>query len=213
MRIRTAAGLFTIFMAGSAAPAHAQFGANETALLGGLVSATLAGPDVTDVSRQTGLMGAFQLVHPFTRQIAFQTELGIIQKGASLALGAASGKTTLKLTYLEVPAMLRINMAGKYSTIRPAIFLGPAVALNLGCKYKTPTNASGGTFESDCEPNGPDIAALDFSVVGGGSVEFGDFGVFARYDHGLRTIDASSSPDDAKNRAFILGVSWSTSNR
>jgi hypothetical protein len=197
----------------SGTPALAQLGANETALLGGIVSSTLGGADADNVSRHTGVMGAIQLVHPFTPRFALQTELGIIQKGASLSLGSGSGTATLKLQYLEVPAMLRINLAAKYSEIRPAFFFGPAIALNMGCKYKVPTNTSGGTFESDCDPDGPDIAALDYSVVGGGSVEFGSFGVFARYDHGLRTIDGSSTADDVKNRAFILGVSWSTSSR
>jgi hypothetical protein len=158
-------------------------------------------------------MGAVQLVHPFTRQIALQTEFGVIQKGASLSLGAGNGTSTLKLQYIEVPAMLRLNLAGKYAEIRPALFFGPAVALNVGCKYKVPTGTSGGTFESDCDPDGPDIAALDYSLVGGGSVEFGSFGVFARYDHGLKSIDGSETHDDVKNRAIMLGIIWNTSNR
>jgi hypothetical protein len=213
MQIRTVAGLVSILMGMSVATAQAQFGSNETALLGGLVSATVAGADVENVSRHTGLMGAVQLVHPFTRQIGLQTELGVIQKGASLSLGAGNGTSTLKLQYFEVPAMLRISFASKYSEVRPAIFFGPAVALNVGCKYKVPTGTTGGTFESDCDPDGPDISAIDYSVVAGGSIEFGSFGAFARYDHGLRTIDSSSPPDDVKNRAIIIGVIWNTSNR
>lgn len=213
MRFRTAAGLCMILAAGSATPAIAQLGANETALLGGLVSSTLAGPDVDDASRQTGLMGAVQLVHPLTTHIGFQTELGILQKGAYLALaGTGGGKSQLKLSYLEVPALLRIGFAGKYSEVRPYIFFGPALALNIGCQYKVATGG-GGSFQADCDPDGPEISAFDYSAVGGASIERGNFGVFARYDHGLRTIDASSEKDDVKNRAFILGLIWNTSSR
>lgn len=212
MRIRCLLASLMFFALVPSRAAHAQVGANETALLGGLVSATLAGADVADANRQTGVMGALQLVHPFTTRIGFQTELGIIQKGATIPLSGSASTISLKLSYLEVPAMLRVGFAGKYSTLRPALFFGPAAALNIGCKYKVPTQG-GGSIESDCQQDGPDISAFDFSLVGGGSIEFGNFGAFARYDHGLRTIDNSDEKDDVRNRAFILGAIWNTSKR
>ena len=208
----TAAGLLMILVVGAPASAYAQLGASETSLLGGIVSSTLAGADVDNASRKTGLMGAIQLVHPLTTHIGLQTELGIIQKGASLSLAPAAGKSQLKLSYFEVPAMLRIGFAGKYSELRPFIFFGPAVSLNVGCQYKVATGG-GGSVESDCDPDGPDISAFDFSAVGGASIERGSFGIFARYDHGFRTIDGSSARDDVKNRAFMAGVIWNTSTR
>lgn len=194
--------------------ASAQIGQNEISLLGGLVFSTLEGADVSDVSRRTALMGAAQLVKPLTTNIGLQTELGLLQKGATLPLGGSlgTGSSALHLTYLQVPAMLRIGFAGKYSQVRPAIFFGPAVALNVGCKYKVGTQG-GGEFQADCDPDGPEISAFDFSALVGGSVEFGRYGAFARYEHGFRTIDASPEKDDVKNRAFIIGVSWNTMSR
>jgi hypothetical protein len=214
MRIGIAAGVLLILAVGSAAPAFAQLGANETAVLGGLVSSTLAGRDVDNASRQTGLMGALQFTHPVSTHIGLQTELGLIQKGAYLTFGTATGtgKSQLKLSYLEVPALIRIGFAGKYSEIRPYIFFGPAGSLNVGCKYKVGTGG-GGSFESDCDPDGPDISAFDVSAVVGGSIERGNFGIFARYDHGFRTIDGSSAKDDVMNRALIFGLLWNTSSR
>ncbi len=213
MRIRTVAGLLTICAAVTTAPLQAQIGTNETAFLVGLVSSTLAGEDAGNVSRKTGLMAELQLVHPFTPNIGFQTGLGIVQKGASLALGGGTtDKSGLKLSYFEVPAMIRIGFAGRYSELRPAVFLGPTASLNVGCQYKVATQ-NGGSIESDCEPNGPQIKAFDFSIAGGGSVEFGSFGAFLRYDHGLVSIDNSDLADKVYNRAIILGVIWNTSSR
>ncbi len=175
MRIRTIAGLLTIFAAGTAARLHAQVGQIETALLGGIVSSTLAGEDADNVSRKTGFMAELQLVRPFTTQIGFLTGLGIVQRGASLALGGGTtGKSALKLSYFEVPAMLRAGFAGRYSQVRPAIFFGPIASLNVGCKYKAATQ-NGGSVETDCEPDGPQIKAFDFAIAGGGSVEFWKF--------------------------------------
>lgn len=194
--------------------AGAQVGQNEISLLGGLVFSTLDGADASGVSRRTALMGAAQLVKPLTTNIGLQTEFGILQKGASLPLGGSSGtgSSALNLTYLQVPAMLRIGFAGKYSEVRPAIFFGPAVALNVGCKYKVGTQG-GGEFQANCDPDGPQISAFDFSGLVGGSIEVGRYGAFARYEHGFRTIDASDDRDDLKNRAFVIGVIWNTTSR
>ncbi len=213
MQIRTVACLLAIYAAGTATPLHAQIGSNETALIVGLVSSTLAGEDASNVSRKIGMMAELQLVHPFTQNIGFQTGLGVVQKGASLALGGAtSGKSSLKLSYFEAPAMLRIGFAGRYSEVRPALFFGPIASLNVGCRYKVPTQ-NGGSVESDCEPDGPQIRAYDISIAGGGSVEFGRFGGFLRYDHGMVSIDGSDFADKVYNRAIILGVVWNTSSR
>lgn len=213
MRIRTVTGFLTIIAAGFAAPAHAQLGSNETAIAVGVVSSTLAGEDAQNVSRKTGFMGELQLVHPLNSRIGVQSGLGIIQKGSQLALaGGGSDKSSLKLSYFEIPAMLRVGFARRYSDVRPAIFFGPAVALNVGCRYKVATQ-NGGSIESDCEPDGPQIRAYDFSLVAGAAVEFGNFGGFARYDHGFVSIDNSGFGDKVYNRAIIVGATWSNSGR
>jgi hypothetical protein len=212
MRIASAAGFLTI-LATFATPAHAQIGSNETSIAVGLVSSTLAGEDADNVSSKIGFIGEIQLVHPLNRRIGIQTGAGIIQKGSHLSLTQVGGDdSSLNLSYLEVPAMLRIGFAGRYSEIRPAIFFGPAASLNVGCKYKVPTQG-GGSIESDCEPDGPQIKAYDFSLVAGAGAEFGAFGAFARYDHGFVSIDNSGAGDKVYNRAIIVGVTWNNSAR
>lgn len=84
------------------------------------------------------------------------------------------------------------------------------VTTQIGFKVGT---QGGGSIESDCEPDGPQIKAYDFSIAGGGSVEFGSFGAFARYDHGLVSIDNSDDAGKVYNRAIIVGVIWNTSNK
>lgn len=214
MRIRQVAGFLTLVTLATAGPAIAQVGRNETSLLGGGVISNLAGRDVQNGlgTTRVGLMGAVQLVHPFTQLIGIQTEFGILQKGASLQFGGSTTQSSIQLSYFEIPVMARINFAGKYATWRPAIFAGPAVALNVGCKYKLGTQ-DGGSIESDCEQGGPQIKAFDFSAVAGASLEYGSFGLFARYDHGLVTIDASDAKDDVRNRALVFGFIWNTTSR
>lgn len=213
MRAICLAGLTIASCLTIASELHAQIGQNETSLLGGVVSSTLAGESADNVSRKYGLMGELQLVHPFTTQIGLQTGLGIVQKGASLALGGGTtDKSQLKLSYFEVPLMLRIGFAGRYADVRPAVFFGPIAALNVGCKYNVATQG-GGNFESDCEPDGPEIKAFDFSLAAGASAEFRNFGAFARYDHGLVTVDNSDAGDKVFNSAIIVGVIWNTSSR
>src|SRR5687767_5807769 len=117
MRSRLFAGLSLLGSLVLVPAANAQIGQNEISLLGGLVFSTLDGADVSDVSRRAALMGAAQLVKPLTTHIGLQTEVGVLQKGASLPLGGSlgTGSSALHLTYLQVPAMLRIGFAGKYA--------------------------------------------------------------------------------------------------
>jgi len=108
------------------APALGQTGGTmdtKTGLRVGGTFMTIGGEDApNDVDRRTGLMvggfAVFNIPGPF----AFQPELNYIQKGAQVQGGAGSGGATLKLDYIEVPLLAKVQTPSP-GPISPNLFL------------------------------------------------------------------------------------------
>ncbi|HEV8150943.1 MAG TPA: outer membrane beta-barrel protein, partial [Gemmatimonadales bacterium] len=130
-----------------------------------------------------------------------------VQKGVKGESSAGTG--SFSLGYIEVPVLLKLRMPakGNGSQFSPHVYGGGAIGFKAGCTIKA--HPTGGSESSEsCKVAGSEQKSTDWSIVVGAGVDIGRAILDARYDIGLATIDASSNPEDIKNRAFYLLVGW-----
>ena len=184
------------------------------------------GPDLETDSR-TGLLFGVFVGRDFGERLGIQVELDYSQKGAVkefLVLDVGGGEATvgdqeIRLDYIElqVPIVYIIPMENK--KVKPRIYAGPTLALELSCE--TEFEASGNSVTFGCEDEidvgfGPEPAftrtkTLDFGIVLGVGVELGEgagaFTADIRYDTGLTNVN-EFSPPLIKNRALQLLIGY-----
>lgn len=171
------------------AQAHAQF---SVGLKGGLTFATLSESDLSpDFKNQTGFAAGFHLAIG-AGVFGFQPEALLTQQGAKVQDGTDEG--SLKVSYLVVPANLRINIPSV--GVRPYLIGGPYAAFKLSCSVED--------LLDDCDDL--DLNGTDWGVNFGGGLVFGQRGFFleARYALGLKDISDVSAGFEPKNRVFLV---------
>lgn len=193
MKRLTAAFLAFLLVVGFAEEAAAQLGA-EIGVRGG-VSVASASFDLEtfDADNRTGFVGG-----PFV-------DLNLGMFGVQVAglyhqMGFESSDFDLRLSYLEVPVVLKVGVP--LLLVKPSLFGG----VTLG-------------FEGSCEINGADCSDDDTSSPQYGGVAGADVAIYlgglsvwadGRYNFGLSDVndasDAFSEIGDFQNRAWNLTV-------
>lgn len=199
------------------------FSAASAQLAGGIKAganfAKFAGDvgDIDDKDWRTAFIGGGSLTWVFGGTYAFQPELLFAQKGSKLQ-GSENGdiiEAKARVDYVELPVLFKVFLPfGGTGLAAPFLMAGPAIAYQTGCEVDMSIDGVDRTL--DCED--PEIAAkihnTDWSAVLGGGfgipVGSGALVLDGRYQFGLRNIDATSDPDDFKNRsfAFMIGLSF-----
>lgn len=199
--LAVAAGAATCIFAGSAQAQNGTMAGVDFGLTAGVNIATLGGSDVDDADNLTGFMGGVSLIFPVSEIFAIQPELLYSRKGAkgNFDEGVAG---EIKLAYIDIPVLARIPL-GTNPAMRPVLFVGPAIGFNISCDLKG--SAGNITVEADCDDVEFDIKSVEFSLIGGAGLDFNNFGIFARYQHGVTSIDDSSDPAKVYNRLFTIG--------
>jgi len=186
---------------------------------GGLSLATLGGSDADletgdEKSYRKGLsVGAFLAV-PLSDQLSLQPELLYAQKGMILTdteVGIEEEvELTLRLNYIEVPLLLRINVPTE-GNIAPHFLVGPAIGFKASCELGV--EEDGESFDVDCDEAEGDTKSIDFGGVIGAGVGIvvgpGEIVLGARYTLGLMSIDDSGEDLDIKNRTFSFLAGYS----
>lgn len=186
------------------AMAGAQSASPRVGVMGGLNIATLGGDDAEDVKIRTGLLAGVSYVANLSGPWAIEMDGLFSMKGAK---GNDEGTSiALKLNYIEVPLLLRYNMASS-GNATPHLAAGVSLAYQASCNVEG--TDSGVTVSFDCdefsEESGSEFKSFDAGVVVGGGIDFKSgtrtFTIGARYTFGLMDV-----ADDAKlqNRAFQL---------
>ncbi|HEX8690826.1 MAG TPA: porin family protein [Longimicrobium sp.] len=177
----------------------------------GVNVATLGGDDVEDADSRIGLVGGAFLVYRFSDMLAIQPEVLYSQKGASFS--DTEGELTVKLDYVDVPVLLRLNVPVTGSSLRPSVFAGPVFSLRASCGAEAEFN--GGSVEVDCDEldeEGIAVKDTDVGLAFGAGLDFpagrATVTLDGRYTLGLSSIDDSDLDADVKNRAFavMLGI-------
>ncbi|WP_291858753.1 porin family protein [Marinilabilia sp.] len=179
----------------TASIAQAKFG-----LKAGVNIANATGDDVEDAdSRLAPFFGAFVNLG-LGEKLAFQPELLYSMKGiknTSSIMGVDFDQTT-KLNYLDIPLMLKYNIAGGLN-----LQAGPQVSLLLSAE-----NEYEGGGESETEDIKEYLKGSDFGFNVGAGYDFGPLGVDVRYNIGLSNI-SDEEDGDIKNSVIQVGLSYS----
>ena len=143
-------------------------------------------------------IGGF-LTYNINKKFAIQPEIYYSMQGAKLE--DSYGKTTYKYDYIQVPVLAKVNISMDGS-LRPSIFLGPALGVNIRAKHKYENVVE---FEDDIE----NVRTTDFGLVFGAGVNIGSATIDARYNLGLTTTDNSEDESDVKNSVISIMLGYS----
>ncbi len=175
--------------------AHAQ---NQIGAMVGANFSTLRGIDGLD--GRTGLVGGLYNVRRLGSTFALHQELLLVSKGAKGTTSTADG---LKLSYIEIPILLRLNLATD-GMLTPHVYAGPYVGLKIDC------TVSGSSGKCDDLP-GISTRSVDIGGIAGGGVDMALGGLIltggARYGFGISTVadfELGAVKESANNGAFTL---------
>ncbi|MGQ0560953.1 MAG: porin family protein [Gemmatimonadota bacterium] len=138
--------------------------------------------------------------------LSLQLEVLALTKGAqSEADPALDGEVKLKMDYIEVPLTAMFALGSG-----PYVFVGPAVAFEIGCEVEA--EFEGGEFSGDCDDTAPGEDAferkkMDVGLTGGIGFHIpagpGSILVEGRYTPGLTNInDAPNDDTKIRHRSF-----------
>ena len=159
-------------------------------------------------SRQGAITGAY-LQFPLHDIFAIRPELLFSLKGGSTVAtieGQGEANIDIELAYIELPVLFRVSVPT--GSIRPVLFGGPALAIQIGCDFSFSFDSSRSTCGQDSLNN---VRSWDFGLVAGGGVEKrlrrATIALEARYTAGTRSI---LEDVDLRNRAFglVLAVTF-----
>jgi hypothetical protein len=160
-------------------------------------------PDLTGVTfssgTRIGFAGGIYAAFPADGRFAGETGLLISSKGSGVSLdvaGVGSVSGALRLTYLDVPFLARIE-AARFSRSTLYILTGPSVGINLGANAKFSALGQSASEPLDGFPT------MDYGWVGGARLTFQRLQFEVRYEHGLKNL-ADDPGVSIKNRT------WST---
>lgn len=174
----------------SDAPASAQLGLG---VIGGVSRAGFTGSGAIEVNPRTKLLIGVTGDLPFGETFSVRPELYISTKGASLntVLGdyGLGPSKVFSLTYIQMPILAQLRTAPG-GPVRPHLFGGLSVGALLGCELQ----------DNDCD----DVEAIghrtvDVGVVVGAELGWRDVGFGARYEAGVRAMEASMPGSEIHN--------------
>ncbi|MCI0691988.1 PorT family protein [candidate division KSB1 bacterium] len=200
--------------AGLVMPASAQV---RLGVIGGLNLANLRfdpGP-VPGISKTTafGAGGVMQL--RLAENLALQLEPMYLQKGAKLESSffdfgfdssqAFSMNVKFKLNYLEVPAMLKLDIGT--GTTKTYVMAGPIIGFRMSAKLTGSISDAGINQKIDEDIKGQ-TKSLDFGVGFGAGVSFpaGGNAIFVQGRYTLGLIDINDDPEDPETKIKTSGI-------
>ena len=144
--------------------------------------------------RRTGIIGGVFFVFPVAPHFSFQFESLYAQKGAEITDDGDEGK--LKIDYFQFPVLLRWDSTDTGES-RLNLFAGPSFNFNHRARQE-----SGGTDEDISDQ----VHTFDLGLVVGAGLEFGNFLIDGRYEHGFKEVnkDADVENFSVKHRAFSV---------
>jgi hypothetical protein len=186
----------------AAAPLGAQV---RLGLLAGGVSANVTTATVDQIpnkSSRTGFLVGISATRSFGKYFAFGPELTWVQKGVKAQDNSHTVNEDIKVSYLELPLLLRVNLAT--GSLRPYLLGGPSFAIKTGCKLRL--YGAGTDTTRNCQDVNADVESSDFGAMVGAGIGFGRFGVSVRYDMGMKNINKKSVGNDAVKNRTLMGV-------
>jgi hypothetical protein len=174
-------------------------------LRGGINVANVDGDDVlVNPDSRVGLNFGGSVAFPLTDIVGVHLGAIYSQKGAKLDVEEEDAEATVALDYIEIPMLLTLTIPSN-GPLGSRIYLGPAVAFEVGCELR---GSEGGLDISlDCDETDIDTETFDIGAVGGAGLSWEASESFLLsldlfYNLGLTSIAAEEG--DAKNRTFSV---------
>ncbi len=159
-------------------------------------------PGTTPTIRTGAAIGGFVGL-PVSPAIAIQPEVLFAMKGTNGDVGVPGVEDSLRLTYLDVPVLLRL-IVPTTAKAAPFVYAGPTFGFPMSAK-ETVKVASGMTDERDFES---DLKSLEVGIAFGGGVQFRRLSIEARFTQGLTNILTAAASDNGtatvKNRVIAI---------
>lgn len=177
---------------------------------GGVNFTNLYTEDVDDNNILTSFNAGLFVNLPVSSGISIQPELNFSRKGSELVYDNAfvSGTTRLKLNYLEMPVLLKLNLTPNLN-----IHFGPYVAYLIDGKATNESNDGSFNFEDNISND--DLNEWDYGLSGGVGLDFGSTSLGVRYNYGLQTIGkernfggSTYTFPDSKNSALSMYIGF-----
>lgn len=173
---------------------NAKFGVK-----GGVNFTNLYVDKVDDTNMLTSFNVGIFAEFPLSQGIAIVPEINFSRKGSEVenTILTETYKSKFKLSYIEVPVLLKVNLAENFS-----LHAGPYAGFLIDAKTDV-VNENGDnveTFDYDTD----DFNKLDFGLSAGLGFDFNALSIGARYNHGLSEIDKDDNLNGAKNSAWNL---------
>lgn len=208
MRIRRAGllilGLGALIGAPGLASAQAAMGVKAGANLSRLTGAE-------DSESITGLAAGAYLGFGLGDRLAVQVEASYaVRGGAGVRIGAnalddAATPSDVRLTYVEVPLLLRAGYPGE--RLLPTVFIGPYAGFLLSCRL-TLADGNEGDCDDESRASWFDDRGTEYGLMVGGGLDWaiGESTVFAdvRYALGLFSIQGGDDAMDLRNGGVTI---------
>lgn len=125
-----------------------------------------------------GFTGGLYVEFPLSEYLSVQPEASYIQKSVEDTNEFIDGNNVTTFTYVDVPLLLRLNVPLE-GTMSPFVTAGPYVGYLLDA-----TNDS----DSETEDISEFMNDLNYGIIIGGGLQFGNLSVEVRYDIGMANI-------------------------
>lgn len=177
---------------------------------GGVNFTNLYTEDVDDNNVLTSFNAGLFVNLPVSSALSIQPELLYSRKGSELVYDNvfASGTTKLKLNYLEMPVLLKINVTPNFN-----VHFGPYAAYLIDGNATNETDSGSFNFEENIDND--DLNKWDYGVAAGVGLDLGSTSLGVRYNYGLQTIGKERTFagntytfPDSKNSALSVYVGF-----
>jgi hypothetical protein len=173
-----------------------------------------------DTKRRVGLNAGIYASFPIGGAFALQPEAHYSQQGVNYeaSVSGNSAKVSLKLDYVVIPLLLRIDVGSKASHLHPVLIMGASGAFRISCSSEATSGSS--TFSRQCSENttstNPDpITKYDVAAIGGAGLSLSAMGrsyaLTVRYSQGLSNI-ATQTTGNISNKNNYFSVQLSIGN-
>jgi hypothetical protein len=143
---------------------------------------------------------------PVTMAVSFAPEVLFTQKGAvsEFQEEGESAEFSINFTQVQVPVLFKVKFSA--GAVRPFVTAGPAFGFNTSVKARREIPGLGIDQEVDDSDN---AETVEYSLVVGGGVQFGQASIEARYDFGLNDLNKAET-EEGKTRTWsiLFGYGW-----
>lgn len=155
----------------------------QVGIKGGANFSNLYTDDVDDNNVLTSFNAGIFTSFPLSNFIAIQPELLYSRKGAELVYdnAFATGTAKFKLNYIELPILLKINLAKNLN-----IHAGPYFAYLVDAQVTNESDS--GNFDFEDNYDNDDFNKFDTGLAAGVGIDLDNLGIGLRYNYGLSTV-------------------------